>query len=165
MADKSRNGGIYNGYTGAMPIHQELSGKNADSICRLCEEYFETIDHLLSDCSILTPKRYKCRHDKIGRYIHWMICLYYKVPRAHKWYKRYLQSVIESHAVNILTDDIIHTDRQSLIRSSSSGTTLAPASSYENGERSHHHAFEKYKKEPFQLQLPLLKNYGCGVIA
>ena len=45
-----------------------------DPKCRFCEDKVETIDHLVSGCSILTPNEYKNRHDRVGQYLHWNIC-------------------------------------------------------------------------------------------
>ena len=37
---------------------------------RFCADKVETIDHLVSGCSILTPEEYKTRHDRVGQYLH-----------------------------------------------------------------------------------------------
>ena len=41
-----------------------------DLKCRFCGEKVETIDHLISECSVLTPGEYKKRHDRVGQYLH-----------------------------------------------------------------------------------------------
>ena len=38
-----------------------------DPKCRFCEDKVETIDHLVSGCSILTPNEYTNRHDRVGQ--------------------------------------------------------------------------------------------------
>ena len=39
--------------------------------CRLCGDRDETINHIISECSKLTQKEYKTRHDCVGKIIHW----------------------------------------------------------------------------------------------
>lgn len=58
-----RDRGIYNGCTGPKSIHQELPSKHkkkngVDPICRLYEQYFDSVNHLVSGCPILPPKEY-----------------------------------------------------------------------------------------------------------
>ena len=36
-----------------------------ESICRLCKQHEETIDHLTSGCPILAKNEYLMRHDKV----------------------------------------------------------------------------------------------------
>ena len=40
----------------------------ADPKCRFCDEKFETVDHLVSGCSVLAPKECKSHHDRVGQY-------------------------------------------------------------------------------------------------
>ena len=55
----------------------QVSIKNASNpICKLCEQKIESVDNIVSSCTIKTLIEYKERHDKIGRYIHWKICKY-----------------------------------------------------------------------------------------
>ena len=58
-----------------------------DPKCRFCGERVETIDHLISGCSVLTPGKYKRRHDRIGQYLHWKICNHFKVSTKKNKYK------------------------------------------------------------------------------
>ena len=53
-----------------------------DPKCRFCGEKLETIDHLISGCSFLTPGEYKRRHDRVGQYLHWRICNHFKVSTS-----------------------------------------------------------------------------------
>ena len=66
-----------------------------DPKCCFCDQYDETIDHLVSGCSILTPTEYKNRHDRVGQYLHWKICKHYKTPHAEKWYEHKTPPVVE----------------------------------------------------------------------
>ena len=52
----------------------------ADPKCRLCEKFEETVDHLVSRCSKMTPNEYVQRHDRLEQYIHWKLCQHYNAP-------------------------------------------------------------------------------------
>ena len=45
-----------------------------NSRCRLCSDRDETINHIISECSKLSQKEYKTRHDWVGKVIHWELC-------------------------------------------------------------------------------------------
>ena len=46
----------------------------ADSRCRFWNTSTDTIDHLISGCTILSPNEYISRHNCVGQYVHCM-CL------------------------------------------------------------------------------------------
>ena len=92
--------------------YQSKIAKNgADPKCRFCDQYDETIDHLVSGCSVLTPNEYKNRHDRVGQYLHWKICKHYNTPHAEKWYEHKSPPVVEGENTTILWDFPINTDR------------------------------------------------------
>ena len=33
-----------------------------------------TVNHIISECSKLTQKEFKTRHDRVGKVIHWELC-------------------------------------------------------------------------------------------
>ena len=82
-----------------------------DPKCRFCDQYDETIDHLVSGCPILTPNEYKNRHDRVGQYLYWKICKYYNTAHAEKWYEHKTPPVVEGENTTILWDFPINTDR------------------------------------------------------
>ena len=45
-----------------------------NSKCRLCDEWDETINQIISECSNLAQRRYKARHDWIGKVINSEMC-------------------------------------------------------------------------------------------
>ena len=51
-----------------------------DSKCQMCDQYDETVDHLVSGCPVIHPTEYKNRHDRVFQYIHWNIYQHYKAP-------------------------------------------------------------------------------------
>ena len=82
-----------------------------DPKCRFCDQYDQTIEHLVSECSILTPTEYKNRHDRVGQYLHWKICEHYNTPHAEKLYEHKTQAIVEGEYTTILWNFPINTDR------------------------------------------------------
>ena len=41
------------------------------SLCRMCREVDESLDHIVSGCIKLAQKEYKRRHDKPEKIVHW----------------------------------------------------------------------------------------------
>eukprot|EP00795_Rhopilema_esculentum_P016353 gene16353-biopygen5591 len=87
-------------------LHNEANEK-----CRFCEEKVETIDHLVSGCSVLTPNEYKYRHDRIGQYLHWKILNHFSLETKSNWYEHHPKPVTEGKNVTILWDFSVQTDR------------------------------------------------------
>ena len=52
-------------------IKARIDKMQQNSKCRLCGDRDETINHIISECSKLTQKEYKARHDWVGELIHW----------------------------------------------------------------------------------------------
>ena len=45
-----------------------------DSKCRLCQQFDETTDHIMSACPILVKEQYIKRHDGVCAQLHFSIC-------------------------------------------------------------------------------------------
>ena len=92
-----------------------------NSKCRLCGDRDETIKHILSECSKLTQREYKARHDWVGKVIHWKMCKNFKFDHFNKWYMHNSTPVLENAThkflwdFNIQTDHLIPTRRPDLI--------------------------------------------------
>ena len=43
----------------------KILSTETDSKCRLCQQFHETIDHIISACPILAKEQYKERHDRV----------------------------------------------------------------------------------------------------
>ena len=54
-----------------------------NSKCRLCGDRDETINHIISECSKLTLKEYKARHDWVSKLIHWEMCKKFRFDHAN----------------------------------------------------------------------------------
>ena len=58
-------------------IKYSIDKANDTPLCRLCNEKTESITHIVSACSILAKRQYRKRHDKVGTYMHWLLCKKY----------------------------------------------------------------------------------------
>jgi hypothetical protein len=88
-----------------------IMGENTSPKCRVCKEADETINHVVSECSMLAQREYKRRHDKVARTLHWCLSKKYGLPCADRWYQHEPQSVVENENVKILWDLLIQTDQ------------------------------------------------------
>ena len=52
----------------------EIIKNGANPKCRLCNEYNETIDHIVSGCPVLAKLEFMQRHDQAASYMHWKVC-------------------------------------------------------------------------------------------
>ena len=81
-------------------------------MCRLCKERVETVEHLVSGCTVLAGKEYKERHDNVARNIHWHICKKHGIECGENWWSHQPEPVVENDEVKILWDFNIYTDRK-----------------------------------------------------
>jgi hypothetical protein len=85
-----------------------------DSKCRLCQQFDETIDHIISACPILAKKQYIKRHDRVSAQRHFNICKETGVQLDKKhWYKHVPKSVeiTQGGKITILWNQQVQTDR------------------------------------------------------
>ena len=66
------------------------------SKCRLCSDRDEKINHIISECSKLAPKKYKTTHDWMEKLIHWELCKKVKFGNTNKRYMHKPESVPEN---------------------------------------------------------------------
>ena len=52
----------------------KILSTETDSKCRLCQQFDETIDHIISECPILTKEQYTKRHVRVRAQLHFNIC-------------------------------------------------------------------------------------------
>ena len=52
-------------------IKARIDKTQQNSKCRLCGDRDETIHHIISECSKLSQKEFKTRHDWVGKVIYW----------------------------------------------------------------------------------------------
>ena len=100
---------------------QHLFSSTQSPKCRLCGENDETIQHLVSGCSVLAGGSYKLRHDKVASNVHWHLCGKYGLERSTNWWEHAPEAVLENSVVkilwdfNIYTDHIIHARRPDIV--------------------------------------------------
>jgi len=85
-----------------------------DSKCRLCQQFDETIDHIISACPILAKEQHIKRHDRVCAQLHFNICKETGVQLDKKhWYEHVAESVETSQGgkVTILWNQQVQTDR------------------------------------------------------
>ena len=92
----------------------KILNTETDSKCRLCQQFDETIDHIISTCPILAKEQYIKRHDRVCAQLHFNICKETEVQLDKKhWYERVPISVETSQegTVTILWNQQVQTDR------------------------------------------------------
>ena len=55
----------------------------------------ETMNHIITKCSKLAQKKYKTRHEWVGKVIHLELCKMFKFDYTIKWYMHKPESVQE----------------------------------------------------------------------
>ena len=80
-----------------MPQKGSIDKTSDTPLCRLCNEKTESITHIVSTCSILAKSQYRKCHDKVGTYVHWLVCKRYYLQCSDKWYTHKPQSVRENN--------------------------------------------------------------------
>ena len=80
-------------YSGTSELEHKSQG---DSLCRVCRKVDESIDHIVSGCSKLAQKKYKRRHDNLGKIVHWKLARKCNFEAGVKWYEHKSESVLEN---------------------------------------------------------------------
>jgi len=80
------------------------------SSCRLCGTCPETIDHLLTSCSVIAQSWYKVRHDGVARIIHWELARKGNFEVVSNWWEHHPVSVLHNSCFKLLWDFTIQTD-------------------------------------------------------
>ena len=83
-----------------------------DPMCRICGQFQETVDHLVSGCPELAKTEYTQRHNKAAAYLHWTICKHYNIKVQDKHYEDESATVTENQTSTILWDMPIQTDKE-----------------------------------------------------
>ena len=78
----------------------------------ICGDRDETINHIISECSILAQKEYKARQGWVGKVINWEMCRKFQFDITNKWYMHNPASVIENDSHKLLWDFNIQMDHQ-----------------------------------------------------
>ena len=93
----------------ANAIKAKVEQQNLSPLCRMCGEKYESMGHLVGECSKLAQAEYKQRHDNVARMIHWNISHSYGLDVTSKWYEHKPEGVTENDHVKLLWDFSIQT--------------------------------------------------------
>ena len=85
-----------------------------DHKCRMCREFEETIDNILTGCLVLAKSdTFKDMTGQQLGYIYiWKILQHYHFPTADNWYDHKPETVMETEGATILWDMPVSTDKQ-----------------------------------------------------
>ena len=92
--------------------HNKIIKDGTDPKCGMCNEFEETIDHIVAGCPVLAKTEYIQRYDKAAGYLHWRISKHYHFPAAYKWYEHKPEKVTENETATILWDMPVNTDKE-----------------------------------------------------
>ena len=95
-------------------IKRNIDGQDVSPLCRMCRKTNETVQHIVSGCTVLAGTRYLVRHDIVGKHVHWLILKKYDIPVGGTWYQHVPQTVTESSDGNVVIywNKPIQTDRK-----------------------------------------------------
>ena len=102
---------VWNNNNNNNQIKARIDNKQQNCKCRLCGDRDETINHIISECSKLTRKQYKTRHDWMGKVIHRELCKKLKFDHTNKGYMHNPATVLENDTHKLIWDFNIQTDR------------------------------------------------------
>ena len=66
-------------------IRAKINNTQQNCKCRLCGDRDDTVNHIISECSKLAQKKYKSRHDWVGKVIYGELCKRLEFDHANRW--------------------------------------------------------------------------------
>ena len=66
-------------------VKAKIGKSQKDTLCRLCKKADESIDHVVNSCSKLAQKKYKIRHDNLGKIVHWKLARKCNFEAGDEW--------------------------------------------------------------------------------
>ena len=91
-------------------IKARIDKTQQNSKCRLCGDRYETINHIINECSQLALPEYEARHDWVGKVIHWEMCKKFRFDHTNKWYMHNPVPLLENATHKLVWDFNIQTD-------------------------------------------------------
>ena len=93
-------------------IKAEIDKSQENSLCRLCHQKNETVNHIVSECPKVSQTQYKRRHDTVAKALNWDLSRRYEFNSGGKWFEHAPKCVLENDKVKILWGFTIQTDRK-----------------------------------------------------
>ena len=72
----------------------KIDNTQQNSKCSLCDDWYEVINHIISECHKLAQKEYKTRHNWVGKVNHWELYKKLKFDHTTRWYMHKPESVL-----------------------------------------------------------------------
>ena len=82
-------------------IKNGINHQDESLLCRLCKEKVESVTHIASSCSVLDGKKYRKRHDKLEKKVHWLLCKKFEIECEDKWFSHQPEPVLENDKCKI----------------------------------------------------------------
>jgi len=111
----------------------KILNTETDSKCRLCQQFDQIIDHIISACPVLAKEEYIKRHDRVCAQLHFNICKETGVQLDKKHWQEHVPKSVETSQggkVTILWNQQVQTDRTipnnkpDIIRDNEKGTCM-----------------------------------------
>jgi hypothetical protein len=93
---------------------RKILNTETDGKCRPCQQFDETVDHIISAYPILVKEQYIKRHDRVSAKLHFNICKETGVQLdKNHWYENVLKlvEIPQGGKVTILWNQQVQTDR------------------------------------------------------
>ena len=65
----------------------KIDKTSENTLCRMCGERGETVQHIVCECKKLAQRECKRRHDTVAKLVHWKLCKKHNLERKEKWYE------------------------------------------------------------------------------
>ena len=75
-------------------VKTKTDNTRKNGMCKLCDDRGETVNHITSECNKIVQKKYKTRHDLVGKVIYLNFCKRLKHDHCDKWYMHKPESVL-----------------------------------------------------------------------
>eukprot|EP00957_Ditylum_brightwellii_P182143 13877680-Ditylum_brightwellii.AAC.1 len=77
---------------------QKIFKQDCSTICCLCQQKHETIQHIVSGCSKLAGIKYTKQHNEVAQYVHWNLLKELVISVTAQWLKH-------SHTPSVITSE------------------------------------------------------------
>ena len=83
-------------------IKAKIDKSQENSLCRLCHQKNETVNHIVSECPKISQTQYKRRHGTVAKALNWDLSRRYGFNSGGKWFEHAPKCVLENDKVEIL---------------------------------------------------------------